>query len=139
MAFFDERDEDEVMSEINMTPLVDVMLVLLIIFMLTVPVLTRSLEVELPRASSSATETTPETVSVAVNAAGEVYWNDVLLTGPALTARLAAAAAETPQPQLHIRADRHTDYYHVVRVMAAARQAGLSRLGFVTEVDDAPG
>lgn len=136
MAFTSDHDDEEVMSEINMTPLVDVMLVLLIIFMLTVPVLTHSVNVDLPRAGSTAAEIAPETVTIAVDAEGRVFWNEELLDGRALKARLAAAAAATPQPQIYIHGDRRADYEHVVRVMAGAQQAGLTQLGFVTEIGD---
>lgn len=136
MAFTSNHDDEEVMSEINMTPLVDVMLVLLIIFMLTVPVLTQSVNVDLPRAGSTAAEITPETVTIAVDAEGRVFWNEELLDKRALKERLAAAAAATPQPQIYIHGDRRADYEHVVRVMAGAQEAGLTQLGFVTEIGD---
>ncbi|MCC2636818.1 MAG: biopolymer transporter ExbD [Moraxellaceae bacterium] len=127
------EDEDDVVSEINMTPLVDVMLVLLIIFMLTVPVLTHSVNLELPRAQNTPTQARPDTVVLAVTATGEVYWNQDRLQGDALATRLAATAALAPQPEIHIRGDRQSDYENVLRVMAAAQRAGVQKLGFVTE------
>lgn len=136
MAFTSNHDDEEVMSEINMTPLVDVMLVLLIIFMLTVPVLTHSVNVDLPRAGSTTAEITPETVTIAVDAEGRIFWDEDLLDERALKARLAAAAVATPQPQIYIYGDRRADYEHVIRVMAKAQEAGLTQLGFVTEIGD---
>jgi biopolymer transport protein ExbD len=126
-------DQDEVMSEMNMTPLVDVMLVLLIIFMLTVPVLTHAVKVDLPQAQSAANDIKPETVTLAVTADGTVYWNEDVVDAAALDARLAAAAARTPQPEVHIRGDRQVAYEHVMKAMAAAQRAGVQKLGFVTD------
>jgi biopolymer transport protein ExbD len=126
-------DQDEVMSEINMTPLVDVMLVLLIIFMLTVPVLTHAVKVDLPQAQSAANDIKPETVTLAVTADGTVYWNEDVVDAAALDARLAAAAARSPQPEVHIRGDRQVAYEHVMKAMAAAQRAGVQKLGFVTD------
>ncbi|MBU2278641.1 MAG: biopolymer transporter ExbD [Gammaproteobacteria bacterium] len=134
MAFGGDFDNnDEVMSEINMTPLVDVMLVLLIIFIITVPVLTHSVEIDLPRASNQPNELKPTTVQLAVDAAGEVYWNESKVTATELTAKLTAAAAANPQPEIHLRGDRTVAYEHVVKTMAAVQQAGILKLGFVTE------
>lgn len=134
MAFGgDFEQNDEVMSEINMTPLVDVMLVLLIIFIITVPVLTHSVNVDLPRASNKPTELKPQTVQLAVTANGDVFWNEDKLDAAALTARLKTAAAMSPQPEIHLRGDKAVPYEHVVKTMAAVQQAGILKLGFVTE------
>jgi len=134
MAFGGDFDSnDEVMSEINMTPLVDVMLVLLIIFIITVPVLTHSVDIDLPRASNVPNELTPSTVQLAVDAAGDVYWNETKVTPAELAARLSAAAASSPQPEVHLRGDRTVAYEHVVKTMAAVQSAGILKLGFVTE------
>jgi len=134
MAFGgDFEQNDEVMSEINMTPLVDVMLVLLIIFIITVPVLTHSVNVDLPRASNQQTELKPQTVQLAVTANGDVFWNEDKLDAAALTARLKTAAAMSPQPEIHLRGDKAVPYEHVVKTMAAVQQAGILKLGFVTE------
>lgn len=134
MAFGRGLDDDnEVVSEINMTPLVDVMLVLLIIFILTVPVLTHSVNLDLPRAENAPTVTRADTVVLAVTADGQVHWNQDPVDGVALGQRLAGAAAALPQPEVHIRGDRHVDYEKVLAVMAAAQRAGIARLGFVTE------
>lgn len=134
MAFGgDFESQDEVMSEINMTPLVDVMLVLLIIFIITVPVLTHSVNVDLPRASNVPNEVKPSTVHLAVNAQGEVFWNERKVSAEELAAELKTAAAAQPQPEIHLRGDRTVAYEHVVKTMAAVQSAGILKLGFVTE------
>nr|AAP49339.1 ExbD [uncultured bacterium] len=134
MAFGGGLDDDtEVMNEINMTPLVDVMLVLLIIFIITVPVLTHSVKVDLPRADNTPNELKPETVNLAVNADGNVYWNETQVTMEELDLRLATEANKQPQPEVHIRGDRTVDYEHVIKTMAAVQRAGILKLGFVTE------
>ena len=134
MAFGGGLDDDtEVMNEINMTPLVDVMLVLLIIFIITVPVLTHSVKVDLPRADNTPNELKPETVNLAVNAEGNIYWNETQVTMEELELRLATEANKQPQPEVHIRGDRTVDYEHVIKAMAAVQRAGILKLGFVTE------
>ena len=126
-------DNEEVMSEINMTPLVDVMLVLLIIFIITVPVLTHSVKVDLPRADNTINEIKPETVNLAVTADGIFDWNETQVTLEELEQRLNVAATQEPQPEIHIRGDRQVDYEHVIKAMAAVQKAGILKLGFVTE------
>jgi biopolymer transport protein ExbD len=126
-------DEPEVMNEINMTPLVDVMLVLLIIFIITVPVLTHSVKVDLPRADNTPNELKPETVNLAVNAEGHIYWNENQVSMEELELRLSTAAAQQPQPEVHIRGDKAVAYEHVIKTMAAVQRAGILKLGFVTE------
>lgn len=134
MAFGGGLDDDtEVMNEINMTPLVDVMLVLLIIFIITVPVLTHSVKVDLPRADNTPNELKPETVNLAVNADGNIYWNETQVTMEELDQRLTTEASKQPQPEVHIRGDRTVDYEHVIKTMAAVQRAGILKLGFVTE------
>jgi len=134
MAFGGGLDDDtEVMNEINMTPLVDVMLVLLIIFIITVPVLTHSVKVDLPRADNTPNELKPETINLAVNADGNIFWNETQVTMEDLDLRLAAEANKQPQPEVHIRGDRTVDYEHVIKTMAAVQRAGILKLGFVTE------
>lgn len=128
-----EDPGESVMSEINMIPLVDIMLVLLIIFMITVPVVTHTVGVDLPRASNERNEIQPETVTIAVDASGQVHWGQILVDEAELARRLAEAAAADPQPHLHLRGDRQVDYEHVVTVMAAAQRAGVKRLGFITQ------
>lgn len=134
MAFGGGLDDDtEVMSEINMTPLVDVMLVLLIIFIITVPVLTHSVKVDLPRADNTPNELKPETVNLAVSAEGIIFWNETPVTLEELDNRLAIEAAKQPQPEIHIRGDKTVDYEHVIKTMAAVQRSGILKLGFVTE------
>jgi biopolymer transport protein ExbD len=133
MAFGIQDDSDEVMNEINMTPLVDVMLVLLIIFIITVPVMKHSLNIDLPRASSEAQNLKPETVRLSVDGQGAYFINDSPVSDAELGPRLQAAAAQNPQPDLHIRGDRNVRYERVAEAMAAAQQAGLRKIGFITE------
>ena len=134
MAFGGGLDDDtEVMSEINMTPLVDVMLVLLIIFIITVPVLTHSVKVDLPRADNTPNELKPETVNLAVSAEGIIFWNETPVTLEELENRLAIEAVKQPQPEIHIRGDKAVDYEHVIKTMAAVQRSGILKLGFVTE------
>jgi biopolymer transport protein ExbD len=129
---FDD-DDDEVMSEINTTPLVDVMLVLLIIFIVTVPVMTHSVKLDLPRASNQATVTKPQNINLAIDAQGNYFWNEQPVTAEDFAFRVTQAAQQAPQPELHLRADREVRYEAVARAMAVAQRAGLSRIGFVTE------
>jgi len=136
MAFSSNYDDDTEMSEINMTPLVDVMLVLLIIFMITVPVLTQSVDIELPKVGNTPSQVTPDTITLSVDANGNFFWNKEAIKTPALTQRLEAAATQQPQPPVHIRGDKTTDYEHVVTLMASAQQAGLTSLGFITELGE---
>ena len=133
MAFGTQDDTDEVMNEINMTPLVDVMLVLLIIFMITVPVMKHSVEVDLPRASSRPEDAKPQTVRLSVDAQGQYWWNESPVRDEDLPRRLRAEAAREPQPELHIRGDKNVRYERVAQAMSAAQQAGLRRIGFITE------
>jgi len=121
------------MNEINMTPLVDVMLVLLIIFIITVPVMQHAVNLDLPRASSQPLEAKPQTVRLSVDADGAYYWNERRIDQASLEPMLEAAAASNPQPELHLRADKDVRYEHVAQAMAAAQQAGLRKIGFVTE------
>jgi biopolymer transport protein ExbD len=134
MAFGGGFEQDnEVMSEINMTPLVDVMLVLLIIFMITVPVLTHSVKVDLPRVSHEKQQLQATTVTLTVQADGTVYWQQELISEQALAVRLAEQARLEPQPEVHIRGDKAAPYQYVLKTMAAVQQAGLSKLGFISE------
>ena len=138
MAFGTQDDTDEVMNEINMTPMVDVMLVLLIIFIITVPVLQHAVNVELPRASSEREVDQPKTLQMAVDAAGDYFLNGDAVSDDALPALLGRAGRQEPQPALHIRGDRAVRYERVAQAMAAARQAGLHRIGFVMEPPRTP-
>jgi biopolymer transport protein ExbD len=136
MAFnsgFDDREE--VMNEINMTPLVDVMLVLLIVFMITVPVMTHSMRVDLPYAKSEPNIVLPETIVLSVGSDGSVLWNGTPVDSAALETRLSAVAAGQPQPEIHLHGDRLAAYGHVAETMSAVRRAGIQKLGFVTKPD----
>ena len=133
MAFGTQDETDDVMNEINMTPLVDVMLVLLIIFIITVPVMKHSVNIDLTRASSSPQDSKPETIRLSVDAKGQYYWNEQLVAEKDLESRLGAEAAKQPQPELHIRGDKETRYEFVAQAMAAAQRSGLRKIGFITE------
>ena len=121
------------MSDINVTPLVDVMLVLLIIFIVTAPLLTHAVKIDLPRAAAAPQEIKPDVVTLSLDAAGKTYWNDVEVPESELPSRLAAAAQRSAPPELQLRADRNTRYERIAAVMAAARSAGLLKIGFVTD------
>jgi biopolymer transport protein ExbD len=121
------------MNEINMTPLVDVMLVLLIIFIITVPVMKHAVNIDLPRATNIAQDSKPETIRLSVDAAGQYYWNEAPVADADLAPQLTVAAAKQPQPELHIRGDKAVRYERVAQAMAAAQQAGLRKIGFITE------
>jgi biopolymer transport protein ExbD len=125
--------DDGTMNEINMTPLVDVMLVLLIIFIITVPVMKHAVNVDLPRASNQAQEQKPETVRLSIDAQGLYYWNEGRVDEDVLPTLLKAEAAKNPQPDLHIRGDKDVRYERVAQAMASAQQAGLRKIGFITE------
>ena len=133
MAFGTQDEPDEVMNEINMTPLVDVMLVLLIIFIITVPVMKHAVAIDLPQASSERELTKPETILLSVKADGSYYWNDQSIADADVEPRLAAEARKEPQPELHIRGDKAVRYERVAQVMSSAREAGVRKIGFVTD------
>ncbi|CAG0950663.1 Biopolymer transport protein ExbD [Anaerolineae bacterium] len=135
MAFasFDARHAGTPVSEINMVPLIDVMLVLLVIFIIAAPMLTHAVKVDLPRASSAPEDSKPEVVSLAVDASGTVYWNDQKVDATAWRDRMAEAASRQLQPELRIRADGAVAYRIVAGVMSDAASAGLTRIGFVTQ------
>ena len=133
MAFGTQDDTDEVMNEINMTPLVDVMLVLLNIFIITVPVMKHAVNIDLPRASNQAQDTKPETIRLSVDAAGQYYWNEAPIDDASLALQLQAASTRQPQPDLHIRGDKAVRYERVALAMATAQKAGLKKIGFITE------
>ncbi len=120
------------MSEINMTPLVDVMLVLLIIFIVTAPLMTQAIKVDLPQVNAAALDQKPETIRLAVKANGETYWNESPVTDEQLKARMEAASKTEPQPEIHMSADKEARYEKIAQVMGAARDAGLAKFGFVT-------
>jgi len=133
MAFGTQDDTDEVMNEINMTPLVDVMLVLLIVFIITVPVMQHSVKVDLPRATSTPQDAKPETIRLSVDAQGQYFWNEQPLADAELEPRLRQAAAREPQPELHLRGDKNARYERVAQALAAAQRSGVRKIGFITE------
>jgi biopolymer transport protein ExbD len=131
-------DEDKAISEINVTPLVDVMLVLLIIFLITIPVITQSVKVDLPQAANIPTQTKPENINIAVDAEGNVFWNTALLPSQdALLERIKQIAVLDPQPEIHVRGDRNTAYEHIGRVIVTCQRGGIQKVGFITEPDRA--
>jgi len=121
------------MAEMNVVPLVDVMLVLLVIFIVTAPLLTHSVKIDLPKASSSVSITKPEHIEFGIRESGDLFWNGEAVTMDLLASRFAPEAAREPQPELHIRADRHVHYEKVAQVMALAAKSGLVRIGFVSD------
>ncbi|HEX5539092.1 MAG TPA: biopolymer transporter ExbD [Methylophilaceae bacterium] len=123
------------MSEINTTPLVDVMLVLLVIFIITAPLLTHAVKIDLPQASSQPLPEKPEVIDVAIDGSGKMYWNDAPMLKSELAGKLQKIAVAKPQPELHIRADKETRYQILAEVMAAAQNAGVEKLGFVSTPD----
>ena len=126
-------EEDAVNSTINTTPLVDVMLVLLIIFLITIPVVTKTIELELPIISNEATQTKPENIIIQIDRAGKVYWNDFIVAPDSLVERMKAVAVLVPQPEVHIRADTQARYEWVGRVVASAQRGGIMKVGFITD------
>ncbi|BEP62614.1 biopolymer transporter ExbD [Variovorax sp. V213] len=135
MAFGTQDEPDEVMNEINMTPLVDVMLVLLIIFIITVPVMKHAVNIDLPRATSEPEQPKPQNILFSITADGSYYWNEQKIEDGELPTRLAAEAAKDPQPELHIRGDKAVRYERVAKAMSQAREAGVRKIGFITEPD----
>jgi biopolymer transport protein ExbD len=133
MSPFAGDDDDGLMNEINMTPLVDVMLVLLIVFMVTIPVIRHAVKIDLPHASSQKEDTKPAQVTIAIDADGNVMWDDQKVDDATLTAKIAAAAQAEPQPELHLDADRKVAYEKVAQVMSEAQAGGLTKIGFVTQ------
>ena len=125
--------DDDFNPEINTTPLVDVMLVLLIIFIITIPVINHSVKIDLPRATSQPDDLKPQNINLDIDAQGRIFWNSEAIDASQLSLRIATAAQKTPQPELHLRAERTTQYEKVAQVMAAAQSGGLSKIGFVTE------
>jgi biopolymer transport protein ExbD len=125
-------------AEINMIPLIDVMLVLLVIFIVTAPLLTHAVKIDLPKASSEINTPKRENIHLSIDAAGTVYWNGERVESGDLHTRMAASARVEPQPELHIRADGELAYKQVVTVMSSAAKAGLTRIGFVTDPRETP-
>ena len=140
MAFggFSKSQTGQPVAEINMIPLIDVMLVLLVIFMITAPLLTHAVKIDLPKASSALNIVKPENIHLSLDAAGQVYWNDQPVEPAEWRRRMAEAAGRQPQPEVQIRADGELAYRKVVQVMSDAAQAGLTHLGFVTDPQATP-
>ncbi|MDO9102208.1 MAG: biopolymer transporter ExbD [Candidatus Nitrotoga sp.] len=125
--------DDDFNPEINTTPLVDVMLVLLIIFIITIPVINHSVKIDLPRATNQRDEIKPESINLSIDAQGLMYWNNETIDAAQMNVRIAEASKKTPQPELHIRAERTTQYEKIVEIMAAAQSGGLNKIGFITD------
>jgi biopolymer transport protein ExbD len=127
-------DEDEVVSTINTTPLVDVMLVLLIIFLITIPVVTTSIQVQLPKEAIEVRESKPENIVISVDQAGGIYWNDLRIPSTqALVDRLKKVSVQKPQPEVQIRGDLAARYESVGKVIYACQRAGIAKVAFITE------
>ena len=127
-------DEDDLNSSINTTPLVDVMLVLLIIFLITIPVVTHTVPLQLPKERNLPTQTKPENVLISVNRDGDVYWGqEYIADNEQLVERLKKVAVMVPQPEVHIRGDQEARYEGVGRVVFDAQRAGIAKIGFITE------
>lgn len=131
---FDTDDDDAVNATINTTPLVDVMLVLLIIFLITIPVVRQNVPLQLPHESNAPRLVQPDQIEISVTAEGALFWDGQPLSGqPELLARLKTAAVLQPQPQLHIRGDQGAPYEHIGRVVFAAKRAAITKISFITE------
>jgi|SRR4051812_18471778 biopolymer transport protein ExbD len=124
--------EDEVNSTINTTPLVDIMLVLLIIFLITIPVVIKSVAITLPVASNIVTITKPENITLAIDAAGNYYWNDTPVTNDQLLTMLQTEAVKVPQPEVHIRGDKETRFENIGRILADLQRSAILKVGFIT-------
>lgn len=134
MAFgsFDNKGPGTTVSEINMVPLIDVMLVLLVIFIITAPLLSHSLKIDIPQASGEPVQQEPRVIDIAIDSSGVMYWNEQHIDPAELEPRLRQVSGDEPQPTVRIRADHDTRYDMLATIMGAARQAGIKRLGFVT-------
>jgi len=132
MGSFASRRQMAPMAEMNVVPLVDVMLVLLVIFIVTAPLLTHAVKIDLPKASSSANVTKPEHIEFGIRENGELFWNGQPVPLAELASRFGVEAKRQPQPELHLRADRNARYESVAQVMSIAARAGLIRIGFVS-------
>ncbi len=132
-GFGGDNHHSQPMAEINTTPMVDVMLVLLVIFIITAPLLTHSIKIDLPQAGSQTNPEKPDAITLSINEKGQLFWNDTPFENAELASRLTEAAQKTPQPELHLRADKTTNYQQLAMVMSAAQNAGIKKLGFVTD------
>ena len=134
MAFgsFGNDQPQKPMSDINVTPMVDVMLVLLVIFIITAPLFTHAIKLDLPQAQSAPAPEKPDTISLSVNGQGKIFWNNEEISAQDLNVKLATAAQKQPMPELQLRADKETRYETIAQVMSAAQSNGLNKIGFVT-------
>ena len=136
MSVGSKDGEEAPINEINTTPLVDVMLVLLIIFLITIPVITKTVKVSLPKAANIATQTKPENITVAVDSEGNIYWNNTMVPDTnALIELVKVEAIKDPQPEIHIRGDSEARYEDIGRVMYSIQRGGVVKVGFITEPD----
>jgi biopolymer transport protein ExbD len=135
MAFgsFNKGGDSAPMAEINMVPLIDVMLVLLVIFIVTAPLLTNSVKIDLPKVSSQPNLTKPDNIQFAINAQGQYFWNGEPVTRTVAQQRFAVEGKRNPAPELHLHADKATQYHVVAEIMADASNAGLAKIGFVSD------
>ena len=138
MAFggFNDNSHQAPMAEINVTPMVDVMLVLLVVFIITAPLFTHAVKLELPTASSAPAPEKPESITLSINAEGKLFWNNAAVSIDELGTRFATAAQKKPQPELQLRADKSTRYEVIAQVMSAAQTNGMTKIGFVTNPKD---
>jgi biopolymer transport protein ExbD len=135
MAFasFDNKNAAAPMAEINMVPLIDVMLVLLVIFIVTAPLLTNAVKLDLPKINSQANDLKPDKINIAINASGNLYWNGEPLTRADAALRFATEGRKPTQPEVHLHADQAVAYRYVAETLADASKAGLTKVGFVSE------
>jgi biopolymer transport protein ExbD len=138
MAFggFNDNKQNAPMADINVTPMVDVMLVLLVIFIITAPLFTHAIKLDLPSAQSAAAPQKPETISLSINGEGKIFWNNDEINQADLAAKMAQEAQKNPQPELQLRADKSTRYEVIAQVMSAAQSNGMTKLGFVTDAKE---
>ena len=135
MAFSNPSSDDDqgLMAEINMTPFVDVMLVLLIIFIVTLPVIQHSVKIQLPKAQSQANKPTPDAIQLSIDAKGTIFWNNTAVSFEKFQENAREEATKDPQPEVHLRADKSVIYDKVAQVLSASKNAGLTKIGFVTD------
>ena len=132
----DSEEEHGIMSEINTTPLVDIMLVLLIIFLITIPIITKTVKVTLPKATNIPTVTKPENITISVDNGGNIYWNGALVPDrDALISKVLVEAVKVPQPEVHIRGDAGVRFEAIGRTLFAIQRGGIVKIGFITEAD----
>ena len=138
MAFNRQLQRSQPLAEINMIPLIDVMLVLLIVFMIAAPLITHAVKIELPKATSAPTDRKPANIQLSIQADGKIFWNGENVSKEVLTEKMLVAAKQNPQPELHILADAKTPYETVAQTLAASAKAGLAKIGFISEPEKTP-